>query len=248
MNRISVKDNIISLDDCQDIFADGNNIVVNDNTELIITNSNLTCRMELNIIIEEDKNVKINIVNKGNDYNIKYNYTLNKNSNLEINKFNYVNDIKEDININLNGEKAYIDYNFKTISNGTENYNMNIYHNYKNTNSNITNNGVNNKGFINFIVSCYIKQGIKGCVSNQNNRIINLCDNTCMIRPNLFIDEFDVIANHSALIGTFSKDEIFYLESRGISYNDSIKLLTKGFLLSKIDNKEVYEEINKVIE
>ena len=53
MNRISVKDNIISLDDCQDIFADGNNIVVNDNTELIITNSNLTCRMELNIIIEE---------------------------------------------------------------------------------------------------------------------------------------------------------------------------------------------------
>ena len=71
--------------------------------------------------------------------------------------------------------------------------------------------------------------------------------NNCIIKPNLFIDENDVVANHSALIGTFLPDEIFYLMSRGISRKESENLLTKGFLLRGITYyKETLEEmINK---
>ena len=67
-----------------------------------------------------------------------------------------------------------------------------------------------------------------------------------MIKPNLFIDENDVIASHSALIGTFSKDEIFYLMSRGIDKKEAQKLLARGLLLKGIDYYK--EKLNTIID
>lgn len=55
------------------------------------------------------------------------------------------------------------------------------------------------------------------------------------IEPNMFIDLDDVEARHGSVIGTFKDDQVFYLMSKGISYNDTLKLLIKGYLLSKIE-------------
>ena len=88
---------------------------------------------------------------------------------------------------------------------------------------------------------------IKKCEVNQDSRIINMTDNACIIKPNLFIDEEDVNANHSALIGTFSFEEVFYLMSRGINKKDADSLLTRGFLMKGINYYKEYLEglINK---
>ena len=59
-----------------------------------------------------------------------------------------------------------------------------------------------------------------------------------------FFENQDVVASHSALIGKFSADEIFYLMSRGIAQTDAQKLLTKGFLLNGISYyKDTLESI-----
>jgi Fe-S cluster assembly protein SufD len=89
---------------------------------------------------------------------------------------------------------------------------------------------------------------INGCVANQHNRIINLTNNTCEIKPNLYIDSFDIEAAHSALIGKFSDEEMFYIQSRGIDYNNALKLLVNGFLTSDINNKKIINDINKCID
>ena len=139
-------------------------------------------------------------------------------------------------------------YCIAKISKKDEKYNFLVYHNAKNTVSNIVNNGVNIlDGELEFNVSGFVSKGITGCDINQSGRIINMTENPCTIKPNLFIDEEDVVANHSALIGTFSPDEIFYLMSRGISKRDSENLLTKGFLLNGITyyRKTLEEMINK---
>ena len=109
-------------------------------------------------------------------------------------------------------------------------YNFLVYHNAKKTFSDIINNGVNIKdGSLEFNVSTFIPNGIKKCDASQSGRIIN---------------ENDVTANHSALIGTFSEDEIFYLMSRGLDKSESQRLLTKGFLLNGITYyKETLENI-----
>jgi Fe-S cluster assembly protein SufD len=121
---------------------------------------------------------------------------------------------------------------------------MMIYHNYKNTISNIINKGVNIlDGTLTFNITGIVYNKVVDCVINQNNRIINLNDNKCSINPNLLIDENDVEANHSALIGKFSDKELFYLMSRGIKKEIAINLLIKGFLTENILEKEKIEKI-----
>ena len=59
------------------------------------------------------------------------------------------------------------------------------------------------------------------------------CDTS--ISPNMFIDLNDVEAKHGSVIGSFNQDQIFYLMSKGINYNDTLKLLIKGYIFSNVD-------------
>ena len=143
--------------------------------------------------------------------------------------------------VNLNGQDAKFNYNFKTIATGYEKYDLNIYHNAPKTTSLIKNNGVNMKdGNLIFNVSSFVSAGNKDCNVDQISRIINLTNNKCQINPNLFIDEFDVNANHSALIGKFSDEEMFYMQSRGIDEKSAVNLLINGFLTSEVN--ELFKE------
>ncbi|MCI9084327.1 MAG: SufD family Fe-S cluster assembly protein [Bacilli bacterium] len=221
-------------------------IKVEKDTELTFEYTS-TEKTKLDIYINIEKNVKCSIyeIKNAGTYKLGYKYYLEENSHLNIYKINDVKEIKELIILNLNGEKAKVNYILKTISKDEEKYDLMVYHNAKNTESNIINNGVNIKdGEIKFNVSGFIPNGIKRCTLNQNNRIINLNNKKCTIKPNLFIDENDVIANHSAHIGKCNEEEIFYLMSRGISKTEAENLLIKGFLIKGINkNKETMENI-----
>lgn len=65
------------------------------------------------------------------------------------------------------------------------------------------------------------------------------------ICPNLVIDNFDVDSNHSAYIGKFKDEYLFYLMSRGISLDNSYKLLLNSFLVNS-DSIE-YDKINNFL-
>lgn len=205
---------------------------------------------KLNFNINLNNNVKLNLnINTiGKTGKIQYKYTLNENSICNINKFQNIDSIKEMIIVNLNGINADFEYNFKTIASNKETYDYHIFHNYNNTVSNIKNNGVCiSGGNIIYQVSSFVPKEITGCIVNQNNRIINLTNNKCEIKPNLYIDSYDVEASHSALIGKFSDEEMFYIQSRGIDYTNALKLLITGFLTSDINNKKIINNINKNI-
>ena len=204
------------------------------------------------VIINVKKNIDLNMIEKINGKNtkIRTKITLEDNAFVNISKINDIENIKENIIIYLNGINANINYNLKTICKNIENYDLIIYHNNKETKSEITTNGVNiQNGKLKFNVSSFVPNNNKNCIVTQNNRIINLTNNECIINPNLYIDEFEVSANHSANIGSFNKNEIFYLQSRGISKNEAIKLLIKGFLTNNLKiNEEEKEEITKKID
>lgn len=196
------------------------------------------CDFKLEVTIEVLPNVSFNVYEKitGTNARVRTKYFIKENSSVYLSKFNNIDSIKEYTVTNLDGEGASILYNLKTISVKEENYEILTYHNCKNTNSEIVTNGVCIKdGKILFNVSSFIPNGNLKCTASQNNKIINLTDNECIIKPNLYIDEYDIVANHSAWIGTFNKDELFYLQSRGISYNEAVKLLINGFLISGLN-------------
>lgn len=258
MNKIIIKNDDIYLENSDDslVFSVSKknkflnvknvNIKIVKDTEIIIECIDVI-DLKLDICINVLKGVCASIFEYKNDgnYKFQYRYYLEKDSSLNIEKVIDADKVLENTLINLNGENANVNFNLKTISKNHEKYNFLVYHNAKKTISNIINNGVNiNDGKLEFNVSTFIPNGMKGCDASQSGRIINETSNECVIKPNLFIDENDIIANHSALIGTFKEDEVFYLMSRGIDKKESYNLLTKGFLLKGISyHKEKLEAV-----
>lgn len=261
MNKIKVvKDNLeianVSKDIQVEYYKKEGLFAINELKINAIGNSKLCIEVNLeedskfnfDINIKENVNLDLSVITKGKSGKIQYKYTLLENSFCRVTKFQNVTNIKEMIITNLNGINADFEYNFKTIANNKETYDYHIFHNANNTISNIKNNGVCVfDGSVIYQVSSFVPKNIIGCIVNQNNRIINLTQNKCEIKPNLYIDSFDVEASHSALIGKFSDEEMFYIQSRGIDYNNAIKLLITGFLTSDIDNKKMLSDINKTI-
>ena len=225
------------------------NITVSSNTDLKIEcNNEETTKMEIFINVLENVNCNIYQYITGGTLKISYKYYFAENSKSNVCQINDLEEITEMNTFNLNGENVILNYNLKTISISKEKYDVLVYHNKPNTKSNIITEGVNIKnGNLKFNVSGFIPKGIKNCIVNQNNRIINLTNNNCQICPNLFIDEEDVVANHSAHIGKCNDNEIFYLMSRGITYKKAQNLLIRGFLLKNTDimKKNMEKIINR---
>lgn len=190
------------------------------------------------IVIDE---LKSNVYNIGKNVIVTINldssrfeyqeFNLDENAHLIINKMYAGKEIHENITINLNGVNSRVDYNFSTKVYSDEKYVINVNHNNKSTISNVINHGVvMNDSHLLFEVNSSIKKGNSKSKLNQESKIIVMSKNNSIIKPNLFIDEYDVDAVHSATIGKFNKDEIFYLMTKGITKEESINLLINGFL------------------
>jgi len=69
--------------------------------------------------------------------------------------------------------------------------------------------------------------------------------------PNLEIAADDVRCSHAATIGQLDKEELFYLQSRGIPYHEAMRLVIFGFfgeVLDQLELPEVRRELVRAIE
>ena len=203
-----------------------NNIIMNK----LIVKEDLVLNNITNEIIDIDDGVTLKIdLNKSSINKCEFN--LGNNSYLIINKKYNEEEISESITINLNGISSRVDYNFRTLVYNNQKYLINVNHNNKNTISNIINRGVvKNDSSLVFEVNSKVDKGNINSVLNQESKIIIMSKNNSIIKPNLYIDEYNVDARHAASIGKFRKEDIFYLMTKGINEEDSVKLLIDGFL------------------
>lgn len=184
-----------------------------------------TFKLELDkdttISVESD-NVKLYLVTKNN---IKVDFNI-------LNSTTIYNITTESITVNINiYNNAKLDFYEMTVTDKKITNEVNVYHKNKETTSNVTCHGISyGKGDLKFSVNGYIKKGMIGSICNQSSRIINLDEGKSSIKPNLFIDEFDSIANHSAYTGPFDEKLLFYLETKGISKKEAFNLLLNGFM------------------
>lgn len=231
----------------EDYLVNAIKLIIHEDTTLDIDYDILE-PTKLDIFINIKENVKLTIVERvrGDYLKIQYRYYLEKDSDVNISKTSLLQGTKEYTIVNLNGENSKIHRIIKTVSKKEEQYDMMIYHNAKKTESKLINHGVNlDNGQLNFHVSSFVPEQNDGCTVEQNNRIVNLTEQECVIKPNMYIDCFDVTANHSAFVGTFKDFEMFYLQSRGIPYEDALKLLINGFLAAELplEQQTDFEEI-----
>ena len=174
-------------------------------------------------------------------------YNVSENSKLAV--YQYGINIDNDIVINLNGENAEVEYHYSTINYDDHKYKIVVNHNSSKTISNIYNHGVNVKdNKLDFDITGYVPNKSDKSECNQKNQILNIKYGKCTILPKLLIDNYDVVSSHSAYIGKFKDEILFYLMSRGISEKVSYDLLIKSFLVNGCERKEIIETLEKEID
>lgn len=208
-------------------------IVLGKNSKITFLEKNSNKNYNLDITISDNSNVTFNSIDLTSDVNIKRNFNVLNNSTLK-GVIGYLNDgnNKNMLNVNLNSEFAYAD--IKTVAigkNSKMNIDINIIHNAKLTTGLNENYAISSKSDIIYNVIGKIENKMSESKSSQKTRGIILSDNAKIeANPALLIDEYNVMANHGASIGKISDEGLFYLMSRGLSKEDSLKLIVGGFL------------------
>ncbi len=180
-----------------------------------------------------------------NDTNKLETYQYNIEEDTIIYHFSINSSSKVEINLLKEGVTLYYYYN--NINYDDNRLDIQVNHFASNTHSELFNHGVNiHSNKLTYTVTGCVPKTSSKCICNQENQIINMTNGKSMICPNLLIDNYDVDSNHSAYIGKFRDEAMFYLMSRGISKENSYRLLLNGFLLNT-DSIE-YEKISDFIE
>ena len=246
MNKIFVRRNKI-ISDSDKIEINNNMIKLLDSDIYFIEYEDID---DINICISVANQVKAIIFESSFLKDIKVNNKyIVSNGELKINKFYNNDSVSEKIDIELYNE-GKIDYKFSNICKKNESYVININHLGVGTVSSINNKSIAmDKSKIDFVINSIVGKEYEKSILDQNTRIVTLGDSDAKISPNMFIDCDDIEARHGSVIGTFKDELVFYLMSRGISYNEAIKLLIKGYLFSNIDaDSSLKEKIRDIID
>lgn len=232
-----------------------NKLLIDNNIkeEQIVVDTDMDINMNFsdiskNLIIQVMNGVCLRIFDTSNNTNNNITYNIGEHCNIIINKLS--TNCSDIVTINLNEEHSIIKFYSSIINYDNNIYNQNINHNNKNAESKIVNHCINilNNEF-KFIVNGTIKNSGQNTIFKQDNKIINIKNGKSFILPNLIVDNNDIEASHSAYIGNFDEDIIFYLMTRGLSKKDSNNLLIKAFLLNNMELEDREQDIfNGIIE
>jgi len=234
MNNILVINNKINNYENEYIEISNNVITFKKNCDYNLYYENCN---NINFEIKLLDNVYVKLFEYMIDSNINSNitYNISDNATLLLFKFYSNESVRENVVVNLNGYMSKLNYNFSNICINNEIYNITINHNNSNSISDVNNKSIClENGKIEFNINTKVDKGNIKCNLNQDTKIINFKDNNSIIKPNMYINEEDIEARHSSVIGNFSEEELFYLMTRGIDYNSSIKLLVKGYIFSNL--------------
>lgn len=191
------------------------------------------------LVVLGNVEVVLNILGKNTCLN--FHVHIEKNATLTFNHL--VIEGNTNVSVNLEDNDASFKLNYSVLSSKNSNNQIEVRHNSSKTKSLLKNHGysINNANLI-FDVSAYINRESSKCISKQDNQIIENENSLSKINPNLYIDNYDVEASHSAYVGEFKENELFYLMSRGLTEDESKFLLLKSFLIGSFDLEEKIQE------
>ena len=199
---------------------------------------------EKKIVVEQNSNFKYSFkdINLEKNSHLEY-FVLSKGS-----KFS-----KHDINCSLNNEYGSVVLNGIIDLNDKRHHEIKtkINHNEENCKSyqlikSVLND--NSKGV--YQGKIYVDSKAQKTDGYQLSRALLLSDEVEFnAKPEVEIYADDVKCSHGSTSGNIDENSIFYLMSRGLSYDQSKKLLTNGFLnevIEKITNEDVKSLVKKL--
>jgi len=193
----------------------------------------------ISINIEVLENVKLNLVDFTNSKNLYKSIEIisHKNSGLKNSQFILNSKVSHTI-VNLNESSTY-DLKSVYFGDDCKNYILNkAIHLENNSKSNLMINGVakNNSKIIND-ANVLIKKNAKKSISHQVMKNLILDDLTqIQSEPILEVENNDIVCSHASSISQISNEVLYYINSRGISKEDAIKLISSSYFELVIEN------------
>ncbi len=211
--------------------VDGTFVVLEDTTLLCELKN---CEETLHFQVKNGASFTLTIL--GENSKLALRYDLLEGSSVTVDHLSKDDDVTMEVEL---GSKSCFSCFYRTLATRSHHLIETIRHIGNESKSTLINHGVNLKGeALRFEVNGVVPKKVLDCVSRQDNQIIELEKGTSTILPNLLIEEHQVEASHSAYIGTFGEEELFYLSSRGIAKNEAYRLLLHGFFLGEKWNEE----------
>lgn len=205
--------------------------------------------------------------------NIEVDFILEKNSEVVLSAFCDVSDVWVSHNIQSNSDSNFSGYfgflgkkvkdnwlfdlskgslanlNVVSFCKGTDNHFHNITTHQLEGSNKVKFNGRGvavMQSMCKFVTKGIIDRGSAGAVCSHKSKVLTLSDEAkAEVDPSLLIDEYDVQAGHSASVGRINKEELFYMMSRGLSEQEVIKLISYGFLVSRIEGFLIASDRNR---
>lgn len=108
------------------------------------------------------------------------------------------------------------------------------------------------KSYYEMVANGNILKGCHQAQSHQATRILTLGKgHTAKAIPLLLIDENDVKASHALTVGQPDEDQLYYLQSRGLTMKQAMGLLSVGYFLPVIDmieDENLHESLREEME
>ena len=196
-------------------------------------NGNGKLQLTYNVLAHANWNI-LSLNESSDSLMVKENINLFKKSNLSMNygELSYGSHKKNTV-ANLLGERSEIELNAAILSFDSLDWDITAHHQAKHSVANVNNQAiVLKKAHLNLDVIGKIDNGFSGSETHQMSRIMNMGDGiNTIVHPQLLIEENDVAASHAASVGQADEEHIYYLQSRGLTRDESLKLIVLGYLL-----------------
>ncbi|MEA5017546.1 MAG: SufD family Fe-S cluster assembly protein [Erysipelotrichaceae bacterium] len=220
---------------------------------LIIQIADNDKEISISTLIEPNSKLNVLYLNRSTTLKIKETVDISEGGNYQVAYGELEAGILDRIaDYNLNGYKANIDLISTAIINEHKHQELNCHHLAKSTTSLMQTYGVLlNKGDYYIKANGHIIKGASGSKSHQASRVLTFADKQqAKIIPLLLIDENDVEASHAMSIGQLDENQLYYLESRGLTKVEALRLIALGYLLpitKVINDQKLNDELLNVI-
>lgn len=158
-----------------------------------------------------------------------------------------------DITYHLNASGANVNISSACIASVKKHYEVKCIHHAPYTTGIMENYCVvREHGDYKMIDTGKIERGAYGSESHQKTRVLTMSENqTSNVTPLLLIDENDVQASHATTLGQPDANQLYYLQTRGLTKEQAMGLLTIGYLMpitKTIQNETLQNRLIEEIE
>jgi Fe-S cluster assembly protein SufD len=230
------------------LYKECNKIIVPPNHKLVIvelfSSYNKSYDLNREIQVGENSNLeylRISTIHEGLELNIDYDIVLKQDSSIDFHIFDFGEGMaKNTIHSNLDEDNIDLKINslVKLKANAQVSNNIQINHNHPNTRSDLKiRHLLDENSKATFEALSVVNENAKNSKAFQDSKTILLSDDA-IIKSNphleILIDELE--ASHGSTTGGLNKEEMYYLQSRGLDKQSAKSILIEGFSNIAIDN------------